>query len=51
MATRTRTRPDLSLADRFAAVRALSLDIVSPLSDADATIQPMPDASPAATPP
>ena len=47
MATRTRTRPDLSLADRYAAVRALSLDIVWPLSDADATIQPMPDASPA----
>ena len=47
MATRTWTRPDLGLADRFSAVRALSLDIASPLSDADATIQPMPDASPA----
>ena len=38
---------DLSLADRYRATRHLSEALATPLSDADATIQSMPDASPA----
>jgi ergothioneine biosynthesis protein EgtB len=41
-----RSDPERPLADRLAATRALTLALAEPLSDADATIQPHPDASP-----
>ena len=46
MATQANPGTGVNLADRYAAVRALSLELAAPLSDADATIQPHADASP-----
>ncbi|HEX8381376.1 MAG TPA: ergothioneine biosynthesis protein EgtB, partial [Allosphingosinicella sp.] len=47
MATQADLPPAQALARSYRAVRALSEEIAAPLSDADATLQPMPDASPA----
>jgi ergothioneine biosynthesis protein EgtB len=47
MATQAQPESRNNLAADYAAVRALSLAIAAPLSDADACLQPMPDASPA----
>src|SRR3954470_21444700 len=47
MATQARAQDSDTLLERLEKVRALSRAIAAPLSDADASIQPMPDASPA----
>jgi ergothioneine biosynthesis protein EgtB len=43
---RVSTRPNLSLPDRFAEVRAATLRLAAPLSAEDSALQSMPDASP-----
>lgn len=47
MAAHARSQPAEDLALRLFATRKLTLELAAPLSDADATIQPFPDASPA----
>src|SRR5712675_881012 len=47
MATQARAPTNDGLASRLFATRKLTLALAAPLSDADAAIQPFPDASPA----
>ena len=47
MATQARPQPFNGLGSRLQATRRLTLELAAPLSDADAAIQPFPDASPA----
>jgi hypothetical protein len=47
MATHARPTPSGDLASRLFGTRRLTLDLSAPLSDADATIQPFAEASPA----